>query len=86
MLLCNYYTFFRVKGLYVFSTSSRSKENIEDFEKYLMNVSHKFFDFFAPLFSQTKGNESLRGLKICVQPLYIHSYETKQISDILLIS
>ena len=33
------------KGLYCFSASSRSKENTEDFEKYVMNVSHKILEF-----------------------------------------
>ena len=41
---CPVITPLRVKGLYFFSSSSRSKENT-DFKKYLVNVSHKFSKF-----------------------------------------
>ena len=33
------------------------------------------FQSFDPLFLETKGKQNLRGLKICVPPLYKHSYE-----------
>ena len=35
----------RAKGLYFFSSSPKSKENTEEFKKYLMNVSNKFSEF-----------------------------------------
>ena len=61
-LLSNYYT---VEGLYFFGSSSRNKENTEQFKKYLMNVSHKISEFRPP-FSETKEKQKLRSLKICV--------------------
>ena len=47
-----------LKGYIFFSTSSRNKENTEDFEKYLMNVSHKSLEFRS-IFLAKKGKSKL---------------------------
>ena len=43
-----------------------SKENTENFQKYLMNVSHKFSEFW-PLFSETKEKQN------CVVSKYVYN-------------
>ena len=59
----------RVKGLYFTVVlqeakkiqkilTSRSKENTEDFKKYLMNVSHKFSEFGPPFSRKQKENQT----------------------------
>ena len=50
-----------------FSSSSRSKENPEDFKKYLMNVSRKFSEFW-PYFSR-----NLRENKTCAVLKYVYN-------------
>ena len=70
-----------VEGLYFFSSSSRSKENTEDFKKYLMNVSHKCSPFL-----ENKGKLKLaRSENICSTPIHTLLRKIEQISDILLI-
>ena len=44
------------------------------------------FRSFDQLFLGNKGKQNLRSLKICVQPLYIHSYKNLSRYDILLVS
>ena len=41
ILLFNYYSLWELKG-YIFSVLLPSKENTENFKKYLINVSHNF--------------------------------------------
>ena len=59
----------RVKGLYFFSSPSRSKENTEDFKKYLMNVIK--FRSFDSLFLGNKGKTKLaQSQNICTILIY----------------
>ena len=74
----------RVKGLYFFSSPSRSKENTEDLKKYFMSVIK--FRSFDPLYLGNKEKTKLAQSKnMCTTPIYTLLRKIEQISDILLI-
>ena len=61
----------RVKGLHFFSSPSRSKENTEDFEKYVMKVSHKISEFRAPFSRKQRKSRTCAVSKYVYNP-YIY--------------
>ena len=72
---CEIITSFDSQRAMVFQKFFKKQKKIQKILKSTLRMSVINLGVLTLLFSETKGKQNLRSLKICVQPLYIHSYE-----------